>query len=179
MACLAVGHDDAGRVHTGRFEGQLHLLDRITAGRAGQYLGIVVQVRRVLAQRHRGQETDAKLSYSDTHGWYSSLGATAEEAFDKVRGHIQQLAALAANGDLDGIEAFEHLGEATKWKIAFHYQNRQAPVIVDIFKRAPLAVFAGGTASQSMASLQQVALAKRPEGLGILEFGGRWGGMEP
>lgn len=117
------------------------------------------------------KKSDAKLSYSDTHGWYSSLGATAEEAFDKVRGHIQQLAALAANGDLDGIEAFEHLGEATKWKIAFHYQNRQAPVIVDIFKRAPLAVFAGGTASQSMASLQQVALAKRPEGLGILEFG--------
>lgn len=117
------------------------------------------------------KKSDAKLSYSDTHGWYSSLGATAEEAFDKVRGHIQQLAALAANGGLDGIEAFEHLGEATKWKIAFHYQNRQAPVIVDIFKRAPLAVFAGGTASQSMASLQQVALAKRPEGLGILEFG--------
>ncbi|HGN1363221.1 McrB family protein [Achromobacter xylosoxidans] len=117
------------------------------------------------------KKSDAKLSYSDTHGWYSSLGATAEEAFNKVRGHIQQLAALAANGDLDGIEAFEHLGEATKWKIAFHYQNRQAPVIVDIFKRAPLAVFAGGTASQSMASLQQAALTKRPGALGILEFG--------
>lgn len=117
------------------------------------------------------KKSDAKLSYSDTHGWYSSLGATAEEAFDKVRGHIQQLAALAANGDLDGIEAFEHLGEATKWKIAFHYQNRQAPVIVDIFKRAPLAVFAGGTASQSMANLQKAALTKRPDALGILEFG--------
>ena len=117
------------------------------------------------------KKSDAKLSYSDTHGWYSSLGATAEEAFEKVRGHIQQLVALAANGDLDGIEAFEHLGEATKWKIAFHYQNRHAPVIVDIFKRAPLAVFAGDTASQSMASLQKAALAKRPEELGILEFG--------
>lgn len=117
------------------------------------------------------KKSDAKLSYSDTHGWYSSLGSTAEEAFEKVRGFVVQVADWAAKGDLDAIESFEHLGEAFKWKIAFHYQNRQAPVIVDIFKRAPLAVFTGGTASQSMAALQKAALAKRPQGLGILEFG--------
>lgn len=117
------------------------------------------------------KKSDTKLSYSDTHGWYSSLGATAEEAFQKVRGHVVQVADLAAQGDLDGIQAFEHLGEAFKWKIAFHYQNRQAPVIVDIFKRAPLAVFVGGTASQSMATLQKSALARRPPDVGILEFG--------
>ena len=117
------------------------------------------------------RESAENRSYSDTHGWYSALGATAEEAFDKVRGYVGQIAALAANGDLDGIEAFDHLEEATKWKIAFHYQNRQKPVIVDIFKRAPLAAYTGGTASQSMAALQQAALAQRPEGVGILEFG--------
>jgi 5-methylcytosine-specific restriction endonuclease McrBC GTP-binding regulatory subunit McrB len=116
------------------------------------------------------KKSDAKLSYSDTHGWYSSLGATAEEAFEKVRGYVVQVAKLAAKGDLDGIDALP-LGEAFKWKIAFHYQNRQAPVIVDIFKRAPLAAFVGGTASQPMAALQRAALAQRPEGLGILEFG--------
>lgn len=117
------------------------------------------------------KRSDTKLSYSETHGWYSSLGATAEEAFQKVRGYVAQVADLAAQGDLDGIEAFDYLGEAIKWKIAFHYQHRQAPVIVDIFKRAPLAVFVGGTASQSMASLQKATLAKRPADLGILEFG--------
>lgn len=117
------------------------------------------------------RESADNRSYSDTHGWYSSLGTTAEEAFEKVRGYIGQIAAMAASSDLDGIEAFDHLGEATKWKIAFHYQNRQTPVIVDIFKRPPLAVFTGGTASQSMAALQKAALAQRPEGLGILEFG--------
>ncbi|WP_298394130.1 AAA family ATPase [uncultured Azonexus sp.] len=117
------------------------------------------------------RESAENRSYSDTHGWYSSLGGTAEDAFEKVRGYVTQVATLAANGDLDGIEAFDHLGEATKWKIAFHYQNRQAPVIVDIFKKAPLAVFVGSTASQSMAALQKAALAKRPGDLGILEFG--------
>lgn len=26
-------------------------------------------------------------------------------------------------GDVDGIKAFDHMGEAFKWKIAFHYPN--------------------------------------------------------
>lgn len=117
------------------------------------------------------KKSDAKLSYSQTHGWYSSLGTTAEAAFETVRSFVTQVAEWAAKGDLDAIGPFEHLGEAFKWKIAFHYQKRQAPMIVDIFKRAPLAVFVGGTASQSMATLQKATLAKRPEDLGILEFG--------
>ncbi len=117
------------------------------------------------------KKSDAKLSYSDTHGWYSSLGASAEAAFEKVRAAIMQVADLAAQGDLDGIEALDTLGEAFKWKLAFHYQDRQTPVIVDIFKRAPLAAFVGGTANQSMAALQRATLAKRPPELGILEFG--------
>lgn len=113
----------------------------------------------------------AKLSYSETHGWYSSLGATANEAFEKVRGYVARVADLASLGDLDGIEALDGLGEAFKWKIAFHYQDRQAPVIVAIFTRAPLAAYVSGTASQSMAALQKATLAKRPADLGILEFG--------
>jgi 5-methylcytosine-specific restriction protein B len=117
------------------------------------------------------KKSDAKLSYSDTHGWYSSLGASAEDAFEKVQGFIVQVADWASRGDLDAIDAFQDLGEAYKWKIAFHYQNRQTPVVVDIFKRAPLAVFIGGTASQSMAALQKSALTRRPADVGILEFG--------
>ncbi|PAT30841.1 hypothetical protein CLI92_14490 [Vandammella animalimorsus] len=117
------------------------------------------------------KKNDGKLSYSGTHGWYSSLGATAQDAFEKVRDFVVQLADWAAQGDLEAIEAFEHLGEAFKWKIAFHYQNRQAPVILNIFKRAPLAAYTDGTASQSMAVLQKAALAKRPADTGILEFG--------
>ena len=122
------------------------------------------------------KDTEAKEnakghSYSETHGWRSTFGKTAEEAFQKVRGYVVQIAALAAAGDLDGIEAFEHLGETVKWKIAFHYQNRQHPVIVDIFKPEALAAFTGGNANQNMAALQRAALKLRPEGMGILEFG--------
>lgn len=115
--------------------------------------------------------SDGKLSYSETHGWYTSLGASPEEAFVLVRSYVVQVATLAAQGDLDGIEKFDKLGAAYKWKIAFHYQNRQAPVIVGIFKRAPLAVFVGDTAASNMSVLQRAALSKRPLDLSILEFG--------
>lgn len=115
--------------------------------------------------------SDAKLSYSDTHGWYSSLGASAEEAFTQVRGYVVQVATLANEGNLDGIENFDHLGEAYKWKIAFHYQNRNTPTIVNVFKKAPLSIFVRDAARGSMATLQAAVLAKRPADLGILEFG--------
>lgn len=118
-----------------------------------------------------GKSSDAKLSYSESHGWYSSLGTSAEAAFEKIRSYVAQVAGWAAKGDLGAIESFGLLGEAFKWKIAFQYQNRQAPVIVDIFKRAPLAVFVGSNVSQGMGMLQTATLGKRPEGLGILEFG--------
>lgn len=122
------------------------------------------------------KSSDSKLSYSDAHGWYSSLGATAEAAFNEVRGFIVQVADWAATGDLNAIESFEHLGEAFKWKIAFHYQNREAPAIVAIFKRAPLALFVGASTNQTMATLQAATMARRPNELGVLEFGQQvWG----
>ena len=114
--------------------------------------------------------TDAKLSYSDTYGWYSSLGATAAEAFEKVKAYVVEIATLASKGDLDAIENFQHVGEAYKWKIAFHYQNRSAPSIVNVFTKAPLSVFVGN-AKSDMAVLQRAACLKRPVDLGILEFG--------
>lgn len=117
------------------------------------------------------KSSDNKLSYSDTHGWYTSLGDTAEEAFEKVRGYVAHVAQLATKGDLDGIEAFSHLGDAYKWKIAFHYQNHKQPTIINVFRREALAAFVGGVASQNMASLQRAALAKNTDGLAILEFG--------
>ena len=117
------------------------------------------------------KESDAQRSYSATHGWYSSLGATAQEAFEQVRGFVVKVADWAAQGDLASIDAFAHLGEAFKWKIAFHYQNRQHPTIVATFTRPPLAAFTGESSSLSMGELQQAAVARRPEEVGILEFG--------
>jgi 5-methylcytosine-specific restriction protein B len=123
------------------------------------------------------KENDVKLSYSATHGWYSGLGATAEEAFEKVRAYVSKVADLACKGDLEGIEALKDLGEAYKWKIAFHYQDRKSINIVDIFKKSALGVFCKSLSTKaSMAELQRGAIAQKSEELGVLEFGQKiWG----
>lgn len=115
--------------------------------------------------------SDTKLSYSDTYGWYSVLGNSADEAYEQVRAFVTQIAKWAEQGNLDAIEASVNLGQAFKWKIAFHYQNRKRPVVVDIFKLPPLAVFIGDSVIQNMATLQKATLANRPYEIGILEFG--------
>ncbi|OXS29350.1 MAG: hypothetical protein BCS36_00265 [Desulfovibrio sp. MES5] len=116
-------------------------------------------------------KSDSTHSYSDTHGWYTSLGATAEQAFEKVRDFIVQVATWANQGNIDAIDAYPHLGESFKWKIAFHYQSRQRPNIVNVFKQTPLAVYVGGSAKQTMGVLQKTTLASQPTGMGILEYG--------
>src|SRR5690606_4482541 len=45
------------------------------------------------------------------------------------------------------------------------------PVVVDIFTKAPLAAYVGGTAHRSLADLQKAALVQQPKDVGILEFG--------
>lgn len=119
---------------------------------------------------------DTKLSYSDTHAWYSSLGETAETAFKQVRDQVLEIATLAENGDINAIEALPYFGSATKWKIAFLYQSRNTPMMVGILTKSPLEVFLSGCgvslpADASMASLQKATLAQRPADLSILEFG--------
>ncbi len=120
--------------------------------------------------------SDAKLSYSDAHAWYSSLGDTAEAAFEQVRKQLVEIVDAAASGRLDAIENLPYLGSATKWKMAFHYQDRAHPMLLGVLTKPPLVMFlqsAGRPANtaQSIAELQKAVLVLRPDQLGILEFG--------
>lgn len=117
------------------------------------------------------KENTNRHSYSDTHGWYTALGGSAEEAFAKVRESVVRVAQLARSGDLESIEDFTGLGEAYKWKIAFHYQDRAKPTIVNIFRPEALAAFAESGSVKNTAALQKLVLEKNTERLGVLEFG--------
>ncbi|HET7370403.1 MAG TPA: AAA family ATPase [Gammaproteobacteria bacterium] len=122
------------------------------------------------------KDSDGTHSYSATHGWYTALGSTAGEAFVTIRSRLVELAGLAAAGDLDAIQAFDHLGEIYKWKIAFHYQKREQPRIVDVFLPEALAVYLGASSNQPFATLQRQIMARKPADMGVLEFGQRvWG----
>jgi len=117
---------------------------------------------------------DRIRSYLAEYAWLTSLGQTAEDAFTKVRSYVVNVAESASKGNLSAIDSLRELGDVYKWKIAFHYQkDRDNPIILPVFKRVMLASFVEGSARESMASLQGLALKNNKDKIGVLEFGKR------
>lgn len=86
------------------------------------------------------KEGDASLAYDGHYGWYRKFGETAEAAFEVVRGHVVAVAEASRAGRLEEIDK-SPLGQAYRWKIAFHYQSLQAPLVACIYVRKPLLHF--------------------------------------
>lgn len=119
------------------------------------------------------KEDGGGAAYSDDYGWYSKYGAEQDAAFVQVRKAVVDIAEAAQRGDLDAIEKID-LGEAVKWKIAFHYQDKSTPTIVDVYKPSWLRAFLGNSDKKlNMAALQRLVTAQKAADEGILEFGSR------
>ncbi len=104
-----------------------------------------------------------QFKFNDEYGWMAKYGDTPEAAFDKVRSYIVEICSAANAGDLNAIEKID-LGDAYKWKIAFHYQDRTNPIILDVFKKEALAYYAGAEPSKANFSiLQKEVMSKRQD----------------
>jgi len=82
-------------------------------------------------------------TYGPDYAWYTKHGSTPEEAFSKVKSLVVQVAEAAARADYAAIDAID-LGEAYKWKIAYHYQDRNNPGVVAVFKTERLRAWLKG-----------------------------------
>lgn len=118
------------------------------------------------AKDHAG----SAISYSATHGWLTKYGPTAGHAFDRVNGLIADIAEAAHAGRLEDIDDID-LGHATKWKIAFLYQDRTKPLIVPVFKRAVLDALSGVNPKATTSQVYRELMASKPKELDVLEFG--------
>ena len=78
-----------------------------------------------------GQALDA------THGWLTKYGKTHDEAFAAVRDRLVAIVDAAQAGNTTAIDAIE-FAEATKWKIAFLYQERSNAAVLPIYQSAML-----------------------------------------
>lgn len=70
--------------------------------------------------------------YNDEYGWYSKYGKDVNTAFQTIKANIINVIECSKRNDLESIEKID-LGNAFKWKIAFHYQNVDDIKIVNIF----------------------------------------------
>lgn len=104
-------------------------------------------------------------SYTEDYAWYTKYGANPEEAFAKVKSIVVSVAEAAARGDYAAINEID-LGEAYKWKIAFHYQDQSKPGVIAVFKPAWLKAWLKGrvgTIPQRTSDLHREILAHAAE----------------
>jgi hypothetical protein len=103
-------------------------------------------------------------SYTQDFAWYTKYGTTQEQAFAKVKSLVVQVAEAAARGDYAAIDAVD-LGEAYKWKIAFHYQDRSKQGVIAVFKSARLKAWLKGrvgTIPEQISELHRQILSLEP-----------------
>lgn len=121
-------------------------------------------------QSDKSSSTNSAWAFSPTHGWLSKYGATAEQAFEHVRGIVADVACAAREGRLDVVEAAD-LGHATKWKIAYLYQDRAHPQVLPIFNRAMLDALPGVQPKDSTAQVQRHLIQQMPAEQSVLSYG--------
>ena len=98
----------------------------------------------VYSRKNRTEKpSKAGRSYTEDYAWYSKYGSSPEEAFSKVKTLVVQVAEAAVRGDYSAIDGVD-LGEAFKWKIAYHYQFRDNPGVVAVFEPSHLKEYLKG-----------------------------------
>jgi len=108
--------------------------------------------------------------YSKSYAWLQKYGNSPEEVYAKTKSLILKVINAVKNGDLKTIDGID-LGSTYKWKIAFLYQDRSNPLIVNVFKKEPLFHYLDKkvTSGVSQSELYRQVMALR-HGKDILEF---------
>lgn len=75
--------------------------------------------------------------WGEKYAWRKNLGDTEQAAFETVKSRILTVIQAARKGNWAAIED-SPLSPVLKWKIAFLYQDRQAPHVLPIYKKGML-----------------------------------------
>lgn len=131
----------------------------------------------IYGRKDHSPKTGEGVAYGADYAWATKYGATPEEAFLNVRQQIVAVANAARAGNLELVEQAD-LGPVTKWKIAFLYQDRKAPTIVNIFKLEHLRAL-GPSGQKLLASELHPKLAAQRAGNHILAYADElWGKIQ-
>ncbi len=120
----------------------------------------------IYRMKNTEKQKGKNLRSDGTWAWLDKYGETASEAFAEVKKRLLTVAKAAARGDLDAVEAAD-FSPLFKWKVAFLYQNRQAPVLFPVFSKEMLLpafhILHPGTSlkQQSQAEMYREILANR------------------
>ena len=93
-------------------------------------------------ESENANKDSAGVLRDDKYKWTPKYGESADAAFEKIKSIIVSIAEASSAGDYVAIDSVD-LGHATKWKIAFLYQDHENPKLVAIYKRDWLEKYIG------------------------------------
>ncbi len=126
----------------------------------------------VYSRKNQKAKQDGKgLRYTTDYAWLGKYGDNAEAAFQNVLAIIVQVARAARAGDMATVEKAT-LGTVTKWKLAFLYQNTEAPCVLPIYSKESLQAISATDVGKSCQAMQ-ARLMSEWGGHDILEYGDR------
>lgn len=110
--------------------------------------------------------------HDDKYAWYSSLGRTASEVFEKVKQAVVKTAECGYKKDLRAIESIKVLAPMIKWKIAFLYSNESLIPYYSLDRLRVIVEKMGmsNAKNASIAEIQEYLIDKR-NGRDIHEYG--------
>lgn len=123
---------------------------------------------------NQAQENEEALTHNrlkdNRYKWLKKYGATAAEAFETIRNIIVTIAEASAKGELERIDKID-LGETTKWKIAFLYQDRDQIKIPAVYLPIWLRAYIGQVEKKLPNSkLYEEVMKRNTEALDIFDF---------
>lgn len=120
----------------------------------------------------------AHVQAGDVYSWKKKYGTSVDEAFTTIRARIVEVAKAANKGDLQRVQEID-LEHVLKWKVAFIYQDVNAPCVLPIYNYKSLCAIAGETdKSVTQAELYARLLELRGEEA-VLAYGfDLWNAME-
>ena len=130
-------------------------------------------------KRNNTEKKDSRSGYSTDgeYAWVAKYGDNAQEVFENVRKLIVSVIEWVQSNELQQIDSID-LGDAVKWKIAFHYSDFQ---IINIFKteairKVGIAMGLANTASCPLSEIHEYVISKKPDGEDYFDFTkGLWG----
>lgn len=115
------------------------------------------------------KESDQHVCYAADYAWARKYGDSPEEAFAQVKSIILAVAQAARRGDLAAVDG-AGLGTVTKWKLAFLYQDRNAPTVLPLYLEDSLRLASGMAKPATPGQMHAALMANRGD-QPLLDYG--------
>jgi 5-methylcytosine-specific restriction enzyme B len=106
--------------------------------------------------------------HDDTYTWHSKHGEDASAAFANIKQNILAVIKAVRANDLNAIEVID-VAPTLKWKVAFIYQNRVKPSVLNIYKASVLCR-AVKNSQATMAQAYSQLLDNKPDDTPLFDY---------